>query len=110
MISMYNMYVIRLYVKYLRNLAEKTDLGRLAGPSLLRLVDEALSISGRRPLLNGNMSAEIWDAMDRMLEVIIIPILLTQQFDVDPIGYVLPLPCREDLQPLQNLINLAAFL
>ncbi|XP_031287245.1 uncharacterized protein At1g26090, chloroplastic [Pistacia vera] len=58
----------RLYLKYLRNMAEKTDLGRLAGPSLLRLVDEALSISGRRRLLNGNMSAEIWDSMERMLE------------------------------------------
>ncbi|KAH9707579.1 hypothetical protein KPL70_012614 [Citrus sinensis] len=58
----------RLYLKYLRNVAEKTDLGRLTAPSLLKLVDEALSISGRRPLLNGNTSAEIWDAMDRMLE------------------------------------------
>lgn len=74
MINMYNTYVIRLYMKYLRNVAEKTDLGRLTAPSLLKLVDEALSISGRRPLLNGNMSAEIWDAIDRMLEVIIIPI------------------------------------
>lgn len=67
------MKVLRLYLKYLRNMAEKTDLGRLAGPSLLRLVDEALSISGRRPL-NGNTSAEIWDSMERILEVCIIPI------------------------------------
>lgn len=71
---MCNIYLIRLYLKYLRNVAEKTDLGRLAGPSLLRLVDEALNISGRKFLFNGNMSAEIWGAMDQMLEVIMIPI------------------------------------
>ncbi|KAH7569882.1 hypothetical protein JRO89_XS05G0012800 [Xanthoceras sorbifolium] len=58
----------RLYLKYLRNMAEKTDLGRLAGPSLLRLVDEALSISGRGTFHNGNLSAQIWDAMNMMLE------------------------------------------
>ncbi|KAK0574877.1 hypothetical protein LWI29_030362 [Acer saccharum] len=61
----------RLYLKYLRNMAEKTDLGRLAGPSLLRLVDEALSISGGSgggSVLNGSSSAQIWDAVDTMLE------------------------------------------
>ncbi|XP_055961461.1 uncharacterized protein At1g26090, chloroplastic-like [Mercurialis annua] len=50
----------RFYLKYLRNLAEKTYLGRLAGPSLLRLVDEAIGISDKRSLLNEKMSAEIW--------------------------------------------------
>ncbi|KAK3222626.1 hypothetical protein Dsin_009651 [Dipteronia sinensis] len=61
----------RLYLKYLRSMAEKTDLGRLAGPSLLRLVDEALSISGSSgggSVLNGSSSAQIWDAVDTMLE------------------------------------------
>ncbi|KAF3432574.1 hypothetical protein FNV43_RR27314 [Rhamnella rubrinervis] len=58
----------RLYLKYLRNLAKKTDLGRLAGPSLLRLVDEAMNISGSPSLLNGKISAEIWDTLERMLE------------------------------------------
>ncbi|KAF7827868.1 arsenite-transporting ATPase [Senna tora] len=58
----------RLYLKYLRNLAEKTDLGRLAAPSLLRLVDEAMSISGSRSYFNGKLSAEIWDALDQLLE------------------------------------------
>ncbi|XP_040998016.1 uncharacterized protein At1g26090, chloroplastic isoform X1 [Juglans microcarpa x Juglans regia] len=58
----------RLYLKYLRNLAEKTDLGRVAGPSLVRLVDEALSISGSRSYLNGKMSAEVWDTLEQMLE------------------------------------------
>ncbi|XP_017970736.1 PREDICTED: uncharacterized protein At1g26090, chloroplastic isoform X1 [Theobroma cacao] len=59
----------RLYLKYLRSLAEKTDLGRLAGPSLLRLVDEAMGISGKPSQLNGTMSAEIWDSLERILEV-----------------------------------------
>ncbi|XP_024019385.1 uncharacterized protein At1g26090, chloroplastic isoform X1 [Morus notabilis] len=58
----------RLYLKSLRNVAEKTDLGRLAGPSILRLVDEAMDISDRPSLLNGQISAEIWDALERMLE------------------------------------------
>ncbi|KAK9934828.1 hypothetical protein M0R45_021957 [Rubus argutus] len=58
----------RLYLKYLRNIAEKTDLGRLAGPSLLRLVDEAMSISSSKAPFHGKMSAEIWDTVENMLE------------------------------------------
>lgn len=57
----------RLYLKYLRNLAEKTDLGRLAGPSLVSLVDEALSLSGSKYNLNRKTSAEIWDSLETML-------------------------------------------
>ena len=60
----------RLYLKYLRSMAEKTDLGRLGGPSLLRLVDEATGITGKSSQLNGIMSAEIWDSLERILEVI----------------------------------------
>ncbi|MBA0765546.1 hypothetical protein Gotri_014725 [Gossypium trilobum] len=58
----------RLYLKYLRSMAEKTDLGRLAGPSLLRLVDEAMGISGNPSQLTGTISAEIWDSLERILE------------------------------------------
>ncbi|CAA0832062.1 Uncharacterized protein - chloroplastic [Striga hermonthica] len=58
----------RLYLKYMRSLAEKTDLGRVAGPSLLRLVDDALSLSGRGTNLNGKMSSEIWDYLEQTLE------------------------------------------
>ncbi|XP_038726006.1 uncharacterized protein At1g26090, chloroplastic isoform X2 [Tripterygium wilfordii] len=57
----------RLYLKYLRSLAEKTDLGRLAGPSILRLVDEAMGISSSSRV-NGKLSAEIWETLDHMLE------------------------------------------
>jgi hypothetical protein len=66
----------RLYLKYLRNLAEKTDLGRVAGPSLMRLVDETMSITGSRSYLNGKLSAEVWETLEQMLEVNVIPILL----------------------------------
>lgn len=59
----------RLYLKYIRNIVDKTDFGRLAGPSLLRLVDEGMSSSGGGSNLNGRMSAEIWDKIDRSLEV-----------------------------------------
>lgn len=59
----------RLYLKYLRNLAEKTDLGRLASPSLLRLAEEALTLSGSNLNLNGKMSSEIWDLLEQVLGV-----------------------------------------
>lgn len=59
----------RLYLKYLRNMAERTDIGRLVGPSLLRLVNEAMSLSTRGSNLNGKMSSEIWDILERALEV-----------------------------------------
>lgn len=58
----------RLYVRYLRNIAEKTDFGRLAGPSLLRLVDEAAGLSGSSSSFNGKLSSEIWDSLQRVFE------------------------------------------
>lgn len=59
----------RLYLKYLRNVADKTDFGRMAGPSLLRLVDEAMSLTNSTNLFNGNRSADIWNSVETMLEV-----------------------------------------
>ncbi|WCJ24629.1 P-loop containing nucleoside triphosphate hydrolases superfamily protein [Euphorbia peplus] len=58
----------RLYLKYLRNLAEKTDFGRLASPSLLKLVDETMNLSGTRSLLNEKTSSEIWGILETILE------------------------------------------
>ncbi|GAA0153453.1 hypothetical protein LIER_11688 [Lithospermum erythrorhizon] len=58
----------RRYLKHMRNLTEKTDLGRLAGPSMLRLVDEAVNISGRGSRLNGGSSSEVWDYLEKILE------------------------------------------
>ena len=53
----------------MRMLAEKTDMGRLAGPSLLRLVDESLNTGVSSSGLNGKLTGEIWDKLDHMLEV-----------------------------------------
>nr|AFK38663.1 unknown [Medicago truncatula] len=58
----------RLYLKYIRTLAEKTEIGRLAAPSLLRLVDEAMKINSSRSYFNGRMSSETWDTLDQLLE------------------------------------------
>ncbi|EPS66943.1 hypothetical protein M569_07833, partial [Genlisea aurea] len=55
----------KLYLKYLRSLADNTDLGRLAGPSILRLIDDALSLSTN---LNGRTSSEIWDRIEKLLQ------------------------------------------
>ncbi|KAA0034522.1 ArsA_ATPase domain-containing protein [Cucumis melo var. makuwa] len=59
---------IRLYLKYLRSIAEKTDLGRLATPSILRLVDEAMSISRPGSHLGGRTSTDIWETLEHVLE------------------------------------------
>lgn len=53
----------------MRMLAEKTDLGRVAGPSLMRLVDDALSLSGNSVNLTGRTSPEIWSYLEQTLEV-----------------------------------------
>ena len=37
--------------------------------SLLTLVDEGMDLSGKRSLWNEKMSAEIWDILEKMLEV-----------------------------------------
>ncbi|KAL4569305.1 hypothetical protein LXL04_024941 [Taraxacum kok-saghyz] len=58
----------RLYIKYLRNLAEKTDLGRLAGPSVMRLVNEAFNAGSSTSGFNSQLSGEIWDKLENMLE------------------------------------------
>ncbi|GMP54545.1 hypothetical protein CsSME_00019688 [Camellia sinensis var. sinensis] len=58
----------RLYLKYFQNLAEKTDLGRLACSSLLRFGNEAISSSTRGSQLNGKMSAKIWEDLEQTLE------------------------------------------
>ncbi|RVW81541.1 Uncharacterized protein, chloroplastic [Vitis vinifera] len=45
-----------------------TSRARLVGPSLLRLVNEAMSLSTKGSNLNGKMSSEIWDILERALE------------------------------------------
>ncbi|VVB14342.1 unnamed protein product [Arabis nemorensis] len=58
----------RLYVKYLRSMAEKTDLGRLTSPTIMRFVDESMNISGNKSPFNGMTSADMWDTLERFLE------------------------------------------
>lgn len=56
-------------MKYLRSMAEKTDLGRLTSPSIMRFVDESMNISGNKSPFDGMTSAAMWDAVERFLEV-----------------------------------------
>ncbi|XP_010262674.1 PREDICTED: uncharacterized protein At1g26090, chloroplastic [Nelumbo nucifera] len=58
----------RWYLKYLRNIAENTDVGRLITPSILRLAEEAMKLSGGRMRFDGRMSAEIWEDFELILE------------------------------------------
>jgi arsenite-transporting ATPase len=51
-----------------RELAEKTDVGRLASPSLLKLIYDAARPNGRTS--EGKMSTEIWNEIEQILEVI----------------------------------------
>ena len=74
----------RLYLKYVRNVAEKTDFGRMAGPSLLRLVDEAMSLTNNTNLFNGKRTADIWNSVEKMLEVVKSPISYYRNFCVIP--------------------------
>ncbi|XP_076945501.1 ATPase GET3D, chloroplastic-like [Bidens hawaiensis] len=58
----------KLYLKYMWLLVEKTDFGRLAGPSLLRLADESLNAGTYGSGYNGQLSEEIWDKLEHTLE------------------------------------------
>lgn len=60
----------RLYAKYLRSLAEKTDLGRLTSPSIMRFVDESMNINSNKSPFDGMTSPAMWDTLERFLEVI----------------------------------------
>ena len=54
-------------MKYVRELAEKTDIGRLASPSLLKLIYDAARPNGRTSEVR--MSTEIWNEIEQFLEV-----------------------------------------
>ncbi|KAK9750543.1 hypothetical protein RND81_02G204000 [Saponaria officinalis] len=80
----------RLYIKHLRSVAENTDIGRLVGPSLLRLVDDAVSSSGSSSALNGRFGAEIWDSLDKILEKGVSAFANPQKFGC----YIVADPCN----------------
>ncbi|CAD6249752.1 unnamed protein product [Miscanthus lutarioriparius] len=57
----------RSYLRYVRDLAEKTDMGRLASPSLLKLVYDSARPNGKTS--EGRLSTEIWNEIEQLLEV-----------------------------------------
>ncbi|KAL6635004.1 hypothetical protein ACP70R_027675 [Stipagrostis hirtigluma subsp. patula] len=57
---------VRSYLRYVRDLAEKTDIGRLASPSLLKLIYDAARPNGKTS--EGKLSAEIWSEVEQLLE------------------------------------------
>ncbi|TVU28202.1 hypothetical protein EJB05_19711 [Eragrostis curvula] len=56
----------RSYLRYARDLAEKTDIGRLASPSLLKLTYDAARPNGKTS--EGRLSTEIWNEIEQLLE------------------------------------------
>ncbi|KAH9291816.1 hypothetical protein KI387_042991, partial [Taxus chinensis] len=55
------------YIRYLPNLAEKTDIGRLTAPSFLKLTVASLNQDNKADS-GGQTSAKIWDVADNILE------------------------------------------
>lgn len=56
----------RWYLKYIRNMAEKTDIGRLTAPSFLKLAYESIRLNGGSS--EGKSSTEIWNDLEQILE------------------------------------------
>ncbi|KAF8643117.1 hypothetical protein HU200_066990 [Digitaria exilis] len=56
----------RSYLRYVRDLAEKTDIGRLASPSLLKLIYDAARPYGKTS--EGRLSTELWNEIEQLLE------------------------------------------
>lgn len=56
----------RSYLRYVRDLAEKTDMGRLASPSLLKLIYDSARPNGKTS--EGKLSPEIWNEIEQLLE------------------------------------------
>lgn len=58
----------RWYLQRARDLAEKTDTGRVTSPSILRLL-ETSAVQDNGSDTTGRTSAELWDGADKVLEV-----------------------------------------
>lgn len=52
----------------MRDLAEKTDMGRLASPSLLKLIYDSAKPNGKTS--EGRLSTDLWNGIEQLLEVI----------------------------------------
>ncbi|KAH9320571.1 hypothetical protein KI387_015210, partial [Taxus chinensis] len=59
--------ISRWYIRYLPNLVEKTDIGRLALPSFLKLTVASLNQDNKADF-GGQTSAKIWDVAGNILE------------------------------------------
>lgn len=58
----------RQYLKYARNMAEKTDIGRLASPSILKLASETMPLGNSNDgSSDGKTSTQIWDNFEHVL-------------------------------------------
>ncbi|KAK1280555.1 hypothetical protein QJS04_geneDACA002906 [Acorus gramineus] len=56
----------RWYLRYIREMADKTDIGRLTAPLILKLGYESIRLNGASG--DGKSSMEIWDDVERLLE------------------------------------------
>ncbi|KAL5212018.1 hypothetical protein ABZP36_022865 [Zizania latifolia] len=56
----------RSYLRYVRALAEKTDIGRLASPSLTRLIYNSARPNGKTS--EGRLSSELWNEIEQLLQ------------------------------------------
>ena len=57
----------RWYMRYLRKLAEKIDIGRVIAPSFIKLVEASLKLDNTVDF-GWKTTAEIWDVADNILE------------------------------------------
>jgi hypothetical protein len=51
-----------------KELAEKTDIGRLTSPSIIKLVYDSVRLHGRTS--EGKTSSEIWTEIEGLIEVL----------------------------------------
>ncbi|KAK1321488.1 Uncharacterized protein QJS10_CPA03g00433 [Acorus calamus] len=56
----------RWHLRYIREMANKTDIGRLTAPLILKLGYESIRLNGASG--DGKSSMEIWDDVERLLE------------------------------------------
>ncbi|XP_072958805.1 ATPase GET3D, chloroplastic [Typha angustifolia] len=56
----------RWYLKYMRSMSEKTDIGRLTSPSLLKLAYDSINLNSGSS--EGKTSTDIWNEVEQILE------------------------------------------
>ncbi|KAF0934943.1 hypothetical protein E2562_028931 [Oryza meyeriana var. granulata] len=56
----------RSYLRYMRDLAEKTDIGRLVSPSLMRLIYDSVRPNSKSS--EGRLSSELWNEIEQLLQ------------------------------------------